>query len=208
MIKFYSYFNPQIMWPSLSFTCILLLFFSYSQTQEIIQWEDNHKLTIADFQAPNSKIGEARLKGADPSIAIEFAFEMSSPAFMFTKNFNDKVDCAFDPMLSSLMAQDTATALKYVQFSQFSFDLTELYARKMRQKLFENKGLFSNTDFFKPIYDEIYRQLQQRQSLAYTETEGGLKEAELKELHRAVWDEINALDNFCKKCKPPKKGQK
>ncbi|MGC4058514.1 MAG: hypothetical protein QM743_10420 [Chitinophagaceae bacterium] len=139
------------------------------------------------------------------AVRIEFSFLMSNGQFMFTKNFNDKVDCTFDPSVSFLVAQDSATASEFVQSTCFSFDLAELYARKMRQRLYEEKRAFSRSDFYQPVYDELSHEYDVRRSNALQETEMGRKRELLAQLHQAVKTEIGQLPDFCKTCKPAKK---
>jgi len=57
---------------------------------------------------------------------------MSNAEFMFTKNFNSKVNCEFHCNIASLIAPDTARAMNLLLFSRYAFDLAELYARKVR----------------------------------------------------------------------------
>lgn len=187
---------------------LLCLSLQVSIGQDIIDWDGKYQLQFSDFQSPKTKIGDVNQNTINSAIGINFEFEMTSAEFIFTKNFNSKVDCTFDPSESYIVSPDKEKADQLVNFSRFSFDLAELYARKLREKLFENKGLFSNTDFFHPIYDEMNRQYNQRHVLASKETNIGEDKEKLKALHLEVMDEINALSDFCKECKPPKKSKR
>jgi hypothetical protein len=42
----------------------------------------------------------------------------------------------------SLIAPDTITANKLLDFASYEFDLSELYARKLRKEIYEQKGTF------------------------------------------------------------------
>jgi hypothetical protein len=60
------------------------------------------------------------------------------------------------------VAPDSTTANKLVQFAQYQFNLSELYARRLRQKIYENKATFSDISFLKPLYETIEKILLQK----------------------------------------------
>lgn len=95
-----------------------------------------------------------------------------------------------------------------VRPGRYEFDLCELYARKFRKSLFENKGAFSNANFFQPIFDELQSEYVVSISNAQQLTEIGRSTARLKELHQQVKKELGELAAFCKTCKPSKKKKK
>ena len=89
--------------------------------------------------------------------------------------------------------------------ARYTFDLSELYARKFRKKIFEEKKGFSDVIFFRPIYDEIQKEYTAEHTLAGQITELGKNREKLNELHNKVLKEIQILSDFCKTCKPKKK---
>ena len=92
---------------------------------------------------------------------MDFSFQMSAYEFMFTKNFNSKVKTTFNRNLAVITATDTLDGpLQLVKYAQFYFDLTELYTRKFRQELYEQKGAFSDVSFFQPIFNRLQEELQ------------------------------------------------
>src|SRR5207237_8698106 len=97
------------------------------------------------------------------------------------------------------------TTMQLLKYVKFKFDLTKLYARKFRQKLYENKKAFSSVDFCKPVYDSIQNEFIQRHTNAAKETDIGRDSTKLIILHKEVLDEIDQLSDFCKACKPNKK---
>jgi hypothetical protein len=130
---------------------------------------------------------------------------MTNAEFMFTKNFNSKVSCAFNRNAASLIAPDTATAYDLVNFARYEFDLSELYARKLRKSIYDEKGAFSDATFFKPLFDENQKELNNRHALAGKECDLGRNKEILEKLHQQVLNEVEQLSDFCKECKPPKK---
>ena len=190
--------------------CILLvlIFGLTAYGQNSLEWDGKYVLQFADFQAATTQIGGTHLYSLHTVSPIEFSFYMSSAEFMLTKNFNSKVNCAFNRGAASLMAPDSVIAVDLLHFARYEFDLSELYARKFRKRLFEQKGAFSNVNFIKPIYDEIQREFAEEHTLAVKATDLGRNREELAALHQEVLKEIEQLADFCKQCKPPKKRNK
>ena len=175
----------------------------YSQNE--INWDSKYQLQQSDFQSPSTQIGNTNIYNLSISSGFEFSFSMSNVEFMFTKNFNTKVSNAFKPKNAAIVASDIETAKYLIDFAQFQFNLSELYARILRKRLYEGKKTFSNISFFKPIYNEIQNEYSQRITNASKETEIGKKKEKLKLLQEQVLKEIDELSNFCKECKIPKK---
>lgn len=173
-------------------------------TQNIIDWDGIYQLQLSDFRAKTSQIGDVNMFSLHSSAQMNFAYNMSSYEFMFTKNFNSKVSCTFTRDAASIIAPDDETAQHLLKFAQYEFDLAELYARRFRKKLFEEKGAFSNASFFKPLYDVIHKEFVERYDNAAKETEIGKNQSELDRLHTEVLREIQELSEFCKQCKPTK----
>jgi len=171
--------------------------------QETIEWSPEYQLKLADFQSKRSKI-DGDVIFIQSASKMDFSFAMSNYEFMLTKNFNSKVSCTFSPKSAVLIAPDEDTAQKMVKFAQYQFDLNELYARKFRKMLFENKGAFSSINYINPLFETIQNELSERHSEASEVTNLGLDGDLLLPLHLEVLDEIEALRDFCKTCKPPK----
>jgi len=186
---------------------ILCFLFSFTtvKSQNIIDWDGIYKLQLSDFKSTASQIGDVNIYSLACGAAIDFAFHMTSGEFMFTKNFNSKVKCIFNRDASSLVATDTLMALQLLDFARYDFDLTELYARKFRKRLYEEKGAFSDASFFKPVYDDIQREFLERHTLAAKNTDLGRNSEKLSVLHQQVLTEIDELADYCKTCKPSKK---
>lgn len=184
---------------------ILLLLQITAHSQNTIDWDEKHELQLSDFQSSATSIGSGSIYSLLTVAGPDFSFHMTNAEFMFTKNFNSKVTCTFKRNASVLVAPDSTTALDLLSFGQYEFDLAELSARKFRKKLYENKGAFSNVNFFQPIYNEIQNEYSVRHTNAGTATDLGRNHEKLRELHQEVLQEIELLSDFCKSCKPPKK---
>jgi hypothetical protein len=176
--------------------------------QNLIEWSEGVELKFEDFQSINTQVGETDFNSLRSGVSVEFYFQMSNLEFMMTKNFNNKVNCFFQKDVAMIVAQNNDVVEDMVRFSNYEFDLAELYARKIRKKLFESKGAFSDASFFRPIYDLIIKEYYEKVNEAYKTTETGKNRALIDDLHKQTQLKINELKDFCKTCKPSKKQKK
>lgn len=174
--------------------------------QNTIEWSSDYKLTVADFQNPASEIGPgSRVISVQPGSQVEFSFYMTNAEFMMTKNWNSKAKATFNKTAAYIIAPNDTTAGNLLDLSQFHFDLAELYARKFRKELYENKKTFSNIKFIQPIYDRMIKEYSERGAAVNKETDLGSRSVILKQRHDEVLTEISRLSDFCKECKLAKK---
>lgn len=108
---------------------ISLLSFSFVK-DDFILWQENKKLKIQDFKAENKdtvKVNQQQFLGAISAIRIEYS--------SFQRNKNSVPDFSiktyFDPNESWMLLKNDYV----LQHEQIHFDLTELYARKMRKSV-------------------------------------------------------------------------
>jgi hypothetical protein len=108
---------------------ISLMSFSFVK-DEFILWQENKKLKIQDFKAENNdtiKVNRKQFLGAISAIRIEYS--------SFQRNKNSVPDFSiktyFDPNESWMLLKNDYV----LQHEQIHFDLTELYARKMRKSV-------------------------------------------------------------------------
>jgi hypothetical protein len=171
-----------------------------------VEWQPNYSFSLSDFKNPGTRV-DSRLEKTvlQPGIIIELGFQMSGVEFMFTRNFNEKVICSYDPGSALILAQSSFEANELLKLAAFDFDLSELHARKIRKGLFENKKTFSDVDFFQPFYDKIISERNTESSRVYQESNFGKDAEVLQTEHDKVKKAILALSEYCKSCKPPKK---
>lgn len=172
-----------------------------ANAQNIIEWDGKYQLQLNDFQVSTTQLSGTSLISLMAGCSIDFSFYMSNVEFMFTKNFNSKVNCTFNKKASALVAPDSLLANRLLALARYDFDLTELYTRKFRKKIYEEKGAFSNVSFLKPLYDAIQQEYVERNTLAVKETDLGRNSELLATLHQKVLTEIEQLSDFCKTCK-------
>ncbi len=185
---------------------LLAFVLSPALAQDPFEWSADDDLTLGDFTSPATEINSSLTTYSVYSgQRIEFSFNMTRGEFMFTKNFNSKVQNRFYPEASVITAPDSAMAKQLVNFAQYSFDLSELYARRFRKELYEQKGAFSNTSYYQPIYDNLQKEMNAEIVRVQKITDLGRKtdllEAERGEVRKAIAE----LEDFCFTCKPPKK---
>ena len=108
---------------------ISLMSFSFVK-DDFILWQENKKLKIQDFKADNKdtiKVNRQQFLGAISAIRIEYS--------LFQRNKNSVPDFSiktyFDPNESWMLLKNDYV----LQHEQIHFDLTELYARKMRKSV-------------------------------------------------------------------------
>ena len=182
----------------------LLPLVSFGQT--IVEWNPKYELSLLDFVSKETEINsDLKSYSIASSANMEFGFQMSNYEFMFTKNFNSKVSVNFYQDASVIVAPDSSTALKMVHYGQYHFDLTELYARKFRKELYEQKGAFSSASFFQPIFNKLQQELQAENARVSKLTNVGLERELLAQERQKVLEEIDLLEDYCKSCKPPKR---
>jgi hypothetical protein len=186
---------------------ILILAANAVSAQNQIEWDGNYQLQLSDFQSKGTQVGGTTVISMQTASSLQFGFQMSNVEFMFTKNFNSKVDCNFQRDAALIVAPDSTTANKLVQFAQYQFNLSELYARRLRQKIYENKATFSDISFLKPLYETIEKDFIAENGSASKETNLGQEVEKLTILNAKVVAQIQELSDFCKTCKPPKKKQ-
>ncbi|MDX5480992.1 MAG: hypothetical protein LPK07_04860 [Hymenobacteraceae bacterium] len=185
------------------FTTLLFLFISlHSFGQSKVEWKEGTKLSLDDFQ------GQAPAAGASQNYylaaTLDFAYAMTNAEFMLTKNFNRNVSVYYNPAISWIQdGENTAQLLKY---AQMDFDLMELYARKLRKRIYDAKGAFSNYNFYQQAQEEVHADMVKRQSEMYATTY--FDDEEMEAYHRQILNEMAELNEFCKECKPAKKQKK
>ena len=106
-----------------------LMSFSFVK-DDFILWQENKKLKIQDFKADNKdtvKVNRQQFLGAISAIRIEYSSlqrnKNSVPEF--------SIKTYFDPNESWMLLKNDYV----LQHEQIHFDLTELYARKMRKSV-------------------------------------------------------------------------
>ena len=185
----------------LYFLCSTVFLFG----QEPMEWNSDYELQLSDYQSTESEIDSTLTSYSIYSGSkIDFSFNMNSVTFMFTKNFNSKIKAVFQKNLAVLIAPDSLTANQLLRFGRYDFDLVELYSRKIRKKIYEEKGAFTDVKFFQPIFNELQEEMNMVSAQVFKATNFGKDDVMLKKEHEKVKQEIKSLSDFCLNCKPKK----
>lgn len=185
------------------FSVFMLLCHCAITAQNTIEWSPEVKLRLSDFQSPATHIGGDIISISSPA-GMDFGFEMTRAQFMFTKNWNSKVNCTFNRDAASLVAPDEDIAQSLVDYAQYSFDLAELYARKFRKQLHDNKKVLTEASWARPLFDDLQKEFVNQLTLTGRVTNMGRKTEILQDLHNHVLEEIEMFPDYCKTCKPAK----
>lgn len=185
----------------LYFLCSTVFLFG----QEPMEWNPDYVLQLSDYQSTESEIDSTLTSYSIYSGSkIDFSFNMNSVSFMFTKNFNSKIKAVFQKNLAVLIAPDSLTANQLLRFGRYDFDLVELYSRKIRKKIYEEKGAFTDAKFFQPIFNELQEEMNTVSAQVFKATNFGKDDVMLQKEHKKVKQEIKSLSDFCLNCKPKK----
>jgi hypothetical protein len=185
----------------LYFLCSTVFLFG----QEPMEWNPDYVLQLSDYQSTESEIDSTLTSYSIYSGSkIDFSFNMNSVSFMFTKNFNSKIKAVFQKNLAVLIAPDSLTANQLLRFGRYDFDLVELYSRKIRKKIYEEKGAFTDAKFFQPIFNDLQEEMNTVSAQVFKATNFGKDDVMLQKEHKKVKQEIKSLSDFCLNCKPKK----
>ncbi len=147
----------------LYFSAVLFALGANAQEEEVMPWTPEGRLQWEDFRATPP---------AELRIAATTASGISYRLSAMETNGNMEVDCTIDAFFypdKSWYQPDVANEI-ILSHEQLHFDISELFARKMRQRI----GAFSFTkkvkDEVKTIYAEILREMRDFQKRYDEET--------------------------------------
>ncbi len=147
------------------------------ENPDYLLWNSNHKLTIDDFGIKKSN------SGSGLSFA-QFTMEHNISGLDFmTKKFNKKVKNSIIKSASWIdTTQNVEISLKY---QQTLFDIAEIYARKFRKELQENrKQIAKGISIVNEISARISSEFARRRLQYDSETESGFDTQK-----QLIWDQ-------------------
>lgn len=187
----------------------VLAFFAQLAVAQKVTWDDQYLIQLEDFQNAGTEINDQLASySLSAGTYMEFAMKKNAYAFAFSRGFNEYTSAIFNKSSAMLIAPDSMIADQLLMFARYSFDLTELYTRRFRQRMYEEKGPFSKVDFYQPIFEEINNELGTEHARVLKLTDLGREESILRAEHQKVREQIIELSDFCKGCKLPKKRKK
>jgi hypothetical protein len=150
-----------------------------------ITWSSNRKLNWDDFQ-----------KEADPNDPLH---AMASTNIAVSASCRNNVmvydvKCQFSPNESWTKNK---ASMDLLQHEQLHFDITELYARQLRQKLSQQKSLCSgDKNKFKAVVNKVFADWQKAQVRYDNESHHGIDDAKQAAWSQTVATQLDALSAF------------
>ncbi|OJW76356.1 hypothetical protein [Spirosoma sp. 48-14] len=162
----------------------------FSQTnKDYLAWSSTRRLTVNDFEIKTETVKN------HPSFA-HFVITYNVKGFDFmAKNFNKKIS---NYMIKSASWIDTSynvsTSLKY---QQTLFDMAEVYTRRFRKELRENrKKIAFGTDFIDKMNSDIMDEFTKRRLVYDSETKFGSDALAQKRWEIDIQMELDTLKEF------------
>ncbi|MEA5461968.1 hypothetical protein VB796_23055 [Arcicella sp. LKC2W] len=165
------------------------LAFSQSIDKNLVFWSSTKKISIADFAIKTNN------KKASSSF-MQFSIDYNVNGFDFlTKNFNKKVRNSF--IRTASWIDTTSNVEKSIRYQQTLFDISEIYTRKFRKQLKENrKKIARGTQIVEEINQSIMTEFSKRRIKYDLDTNFSEIEKSQKEWETQITIELRELENF------------
>ena len=166
-----------------------ILFAQTTKNDNLVFWSSTRKLTIEDFVI-KTKNGET-----NPSFA-QFSVDYQVSGFDFmTKNFNKKVRNYF--IKSASWIDTTSNVSNSLRYQQTLFDMCEIYTRKFRKALKENrKKIASGTQFVEELNQKVMTDFSNRRVIYDRESNFGQISEKQTEWELQIQSELTELKEF------------
>ena len=149
----------------IKFALILCSFYCAAQDQPVIIWNDSYKLSWSDFKDKADSSDRAVAVTAS-GITFGFSIKQSDKQVI---DFTTNVLTHFYPEQSWFKVKEADAHV--LGHEQLHFDITELYARKFRQRISELKVSNAIDGQLKRLHETIKRELTSKQDAYDAETD-------------------------------------
>lgn len=155
------------------------------------RWSATDKLTIEDFTIEGSDQKEA-------PVYSQFMISHSLSAFdVIRRNFNQKIENMFLGKASWIDTTRVSDIEEQIEFQQMQFDLSEVFARKFRERILIEKGeLLKGLEVVDEISDDIMAELSKVRSQMIRETEDGRNPEKLTQWKNTINDWLSITNEF------------
>ena len=158
------------------------------QSEEYLDWNERRKLVWSDFQAePPVQSAHAALTNSGINLDLKLQ----------NKEFNVKVHARFNPD-KSWKRRDIENSEYLLAHEQLHFDLTELYARKLRKAFLTRK--WKENENVNAIFNDLYQSNQtllwKVQEIYDAETEHSINREAQARWSGAVADSLEMFMEF------------
>lgn len=155
-----------------------------------LRWSASRPLVLADFRG--------RPRPGEPHAALTSATVVAQVACQSNK-FTGSVQAAFDPARSWVRDPATLTA-KLLRHEQLHFDIAEVYARRLRQKLADAQIPCAQlAPTFERLSNGIYAEWEKAEDRYDLDTKHGLVPAQQRAWEEQVQKELAELAAFADK---------
>ncbi|NIF04203.1 hypothetical protein F3J23_02015 [Chryseobacterium sp. Tr-659] len=172
---------------------LLLLFplivFSQSLQSDEFLWSKERKLQKEDYKLTTHD-SNFQIRSS-----INFSYHLRG-FNVFNNNFNRNIINKFSSSASTLdTGADNIPAI--LDYQQTNFDLSEVYARKMRKELLIHKNkLWKGFDYANEIFNNLTSEFMKTQALMNEETNYGLNVQKLQLWKQKIHNDLEELSEF------------
>ncbi len=153
-----------------------------------ISWNSNYKLKWSDFKGkPEAYSSEVAMAAT----SIQYYTEISNNQFKYT------IAPYFYPNIS--WSKKNAQFDKVLAHEQLHFDITELYARKMRQAFSNKVKSAKDHKLASSIFDKIMKDWDEEQERYDRETNHGINDEQQQKWILYIEQQLNTLSDFATK---------
>lgn len=161
----------------------------FSQDKQLIAWKEGERLSWNDFTKKRSNNSSGLQALTTAGIGVEFECNGPQPKVLVTCHFKKKESWTRNTESAELLAHE-----------QLHFDITELFARKLRKKLSElSDPCGKGSSKVQGIYDGNFKSLNEYQTRYDKQTKHGLNEKEQAEWIAKISAELKELELFASK---------
>jgi hypothetical protein len=172
-----------------------LIYFNLSFGQNLQdgqkRWSSENKLSIDDFKI---KISDQN----NDAVYSQFKISHAISGFDFLKrNLNQKVENIFLGNASWIDTTKIESIPRQIDFQQLQFDLSEVYVRKFRKRVLEDKGqIVKGFDIINEIDNEIMEEFSEKRAELMKETESGRNQEEVLIWKEWIADQLAVFNEF------------
>jgi hypothetical protein len=152
-----------------------------------IAWKASRRLTWNDFKAPADN--------KDPLHALT-ATNIDMKAKCEDGELKVKVESVFSANESWSKNKKSDRLLFH---EQLHFDITEIYARRLRKELKSLKNACDNSEMINKIADRVFEEWKRQEDLYDQETNHGIDQVKMKIWTEKIAAELKSLENFQEK---------
>lgn len=169
---------------------LIILIVGNNFNDEVVSWDDNRKLTWKDFRGVPDESSDAVALTAS---GITFGFSVKTNNGN-VEGFTTSIASHFYPNKSWYFKEKVdGTILKH---EQLHFDITELYARKLREQVSKLKPNRNIKKQLNSVHSLILQELNKEQNRYDEESEHSLNTIKQKKWEDYIARELQALVQF------------